>query len=146
MNPTHHHLLYVEDNHDDALLIQRVFKKMGNPCTVSWMEDGAAALAYLKGEGEFEDRQKHRFPTLALLDIKLPRYTGLEVLEWIRSQGQLSALPVIMFSSSRNLEDIRRAYDLGANAYLVKAVGYDELTETLKTLAGFWLGKNVLPL
>lgn len=146
MNAIVHHILHAEDNQDDALLIQMAFRKAGQACTISSVEDGAHAIAYLKGEGEYEDRQRHPLPTLALLDIKMPRYTGLEVLEWIRSQSRFTALPVIIFTSSKNLLDIRRAYELGVNAYLVKAVEYQELQSTVRTLAAFWLEKNVLPL
>lgn len=146
MNAIVHHILHAEDNQDDALLIQMGFRKAGQSCTISSVEDGARAISYLKGEGEYADRQLHPLPTLALLDIKMPRYTGLEVLEWVRSQGRFSALPVVIFTSSKNLADIRRAYELGVNAYLVKAVEYQELQDTIRALAAFWLGKNVLPL
>jgi DNA-binding response OmpR family regulator len=102
-------------------------------------------MAYLRGEGKFADRLAHPTPTLALLDIKIPMYSGLEVLEWIRTQGRMPALPVLMLTSSKNLADVRRAYELGVNAYLVKAVEYEELQETIRALAVFWLKKNVLP-
>lgn len=146
MNGIQHHILHAEDNADDALLIQIGFRKAGIPFTMSTLEDGALTIEYLKGEKEFADRQMHPLPTLALLDIKIPRYSGLEVLEWIRRQSKFSALPVVMLTSSRNLEDVRRAYELGVNAYLVKAVEYEELQDTIRSLAMFWLKKNVLPI
>ena len=146
MSGFHHHILHAEDNADDSLLIDRAFRKVGLPITRSVVEDGARAIAYLKGEGEFADRHAHPLPTLALLDIKMPRYSGLEVLEWIRSQHKFVALPVLMLTSSRNLDDVRRAYELGVNAYLTKAVEYDELQDTIRSLATFWLKKNILPL
>lgn len=146
MKRIHHHLLYAEDNPDDSLLVQRAFRKLGQPCSIIAVEDGASALAYLKGEGEFADRQTHPFPTLALLDVKMPRFSGLEVLEWIRQQPEFSSLPVVIFTSSRNVTDVRRAYDLGVNAYLVKSVEYKELQDTLHTFISFWLEKNVLPI
>jgi CheY-like chemotaxis protein len=140
------HILYADDNQDDTLLIQMAFKKSGQLCTLNSVPDGAAAMEYLKGEGAHADRQAHPFPTLVLLDIKMPRYTGLEVLEWVRSQPAFSALPVVMFTSSKNLEDVRRAYELGANAYLVKPVDYHEIQASLRALAAFWFEHNILPL
>ena len=145
MNGIQHHILHAEDNADDALLIQIGLKKAGIPFTITTLEDGACAIAYLKGEDQYADRQLHPLPTLAVLDIKIPRYSGLEVLEWIRTQTKFAALPVVMLTSSRNLADVRRAYELGVNAYLVKAVEYEELQETIRSLAIFWLRKNVLP-
>jgi CheY-like chemotaxis protein len=146
MSGIHHHILHAEDNPDDAILVQLVFRRLGHSATMSLVEDGARAIAYFKGEGEYGDRQNHPLPTLVLLDIKMPRYSGLEVLEWIRNQPRLSTVPIVIFTSSRNLDDIRRAYELGANAYLVKPVEYEELQDTIRTLAAFWLNKNVLPI
>jgi CheY-like chemotaxis protein len=145
MNGIQHHILHAEDDPNDVLLIQLAFRKLDLPCTVTSVEDGDQALAYLKGEGKYADREKYPLPTLALLDIKIPRYSGLEVLEWIRSQTRFTALPVLILTSSRNLPDIRRAYELGVNAYLVKPVEYHELEETLRATITFWLEKNVLP-
>ena len=145
MSTRKHHILHVEDNQDDALLIELAFRKLRQPSTMTCVEDGAAAIAYLKGEGKYADRQQYPMPTLALMDIKIPRFSGLEVLEWIRAQGSFKALPVVIFTSSRNLEDIRRAYDLGVNAYLVKSVELQELQDTLRAVVDFWLTKNVLP-
>jgi CheY-like chemotaxis protein len=146
MNGVHHHILHAEDNPDDVLLIQRAFKRLENPCPITSVEDGARAISYLKGEDEYHDRAKYPLPTLALLDIKMPRYSGLEVLEWIRSQPRYSGLPVVIFSSSRNIADIQRAYQLGVNAYLVKPVEYAELQETVKSIISFWVARNVLPI
>ena len=145
MNGIQHHILHAEDNPDDALLIQLAFRKAGIPFSMSTVEDGAEAISYLKGEGKYSDRHAHPLPTLVLLDIKIPRFSGLEVLEWIRTQGRFAPLPVLMLTSSRNLEDVRRTYELRVNAYLVKAVEYEELQDTIRTLAAFWLKKNVLP-
>jgi CheY-like chemotaxis protein len=146
MSGIQHHILHAEDNPDDALLIQIALKKSGVPFTITTLEDGAKVLEYLKGEKEFADRHRFPLPTLALLDIKIPRYSGLEVLEWLRSQGRFAALPIVMLTSSRNLADVRRAYELGVNAYVVKAVEYEELQDTIRTVAAFWLRKNVLPI
>ena len=145
MNGIQHHILHAEDNPDDALLIQIAFRKVGVQFTSTTVEDGARAISYLKGEGEYADRRLHPLPTVTLLDIKIPRFSGLEVLEYIRGQARFSSLPVIMLTSSKNLEDVRRAYELGVNAYLVKAVEYEELQGTIRSLATFWLKKNVLP-
>ena len=102
-------------------------------------------MAYLAGEGPFADRQRHPFPVLVLLDLKLPRRSGLEVLEWIRAQTGLKRLPVVVLTSSKEATDVNRAYDLGANSYLVKPVGFDSLLELVKSLEVYWLILNQKP-
>ncbi|HWO69130.1 MAG TPA: response regulator [Actinomycetota bacterium] len=138
-------VLLVEDNPDDVALIQRAFRKanIANPLRV--VTDGEEAVAYLAGRGEYADRARHPLPVLVLLDLKLPKRSGHEVLAWLRSQEGLRRLPVAVLTSSREAADVNRAYDLGANAYLQKPVGFEALHELVGTLNLFWLILNEKP-
>lgn len=138
-------VLLIEDNEDDVLFVQRAFRraKLSNPLSV--MEDGDAALAYLSGEGKYADRDRYPVPTLILLDIKLPRRNGLEVLEWLRAQPGLRRIPVVVLTSSRESADVDRAFDLGASGYLVKPVDFDGLLEMVQTIGVYWMVMSELP-
>ena len=137
-------VLWVEDDADDVLLIGRAIRKAGldRPALA---RDGQEAVAYLSGSGEYADRDAHPFPSLILLDLKLPRISGFEVLQWIRERPEVRRVPVVMFTSSQEKADIDRAYELGANAYLVKSVDHEHLVEALKRVRNFWLDLNVNP-
>jgi CheY-like chemotaxis protein len=132
-------ILLVEDNPDDVLLIRRAFKKAGLGHSLQVATHGEEAVDYLCGEGEFGDRDQHPFPALVLLDLQLPRRSGHEVLAWLRAQEELRRLPVVVLTSSREPRDINRAYDLGANSYLVKPVSFDALLEMVQVLERFWM-------
>lgn len=138
-------ILVVEDDANDVLLLRRAFAKTGIDSVVHTVADGDAAVAYLSGDGAYADRDAHPFPDIVLLDLKLPRRSGLEVLDWLRGQESLKRLPAIMLTSSRDHGDVNRAYDLGANSYLVKPVSFDELTELVKVVNGYWAGWNEAP-
>jgi len=138
-------ILVVEDDPNDVLLIQRAFDKARILNPLQTVGNGDDAVAYLAGEGSFADRQRHPFPVLVLLDLKLPRRSGLEVLEWIRGQVGLKRLPVVVLTSSKETTDVNQAYDLGANSYLVKPVGFDSLLELVKSLEVYWLILNQKP-
>lgn len=135
MNPSQT-ILLVEDDSNDVLLLQRAFRRAGLVHLLQVATDGDQAVAYLGGEGQFADRQKYPLPALILLDLKLPRRSGLEVLEWLRGQvNEIKTLPVIVLTSSRLSEDVDRAYGLGANSYMAKPSGnYDGLAEMVKNL------------
>jgi len=138
-------ILLAEDDPNDVLLIQRAFQRslVANPMQV--VRDGEEVLAYLKGEHPFSDRERHPLPVLMLMDLKMPRKTGLEVLEWVRQQPGLKRLPIIVLTSSNQSPDINRAYELGANSYLVKPAGFDSLLELVKNLDMYWLILNEKP-
>ncbi len=138
-------ILIVEDDPNDVLLIQRAFKKANILVPLQTVSHGDAAVAYLGGEGAYADREQYPEPILVLLDLKLPRRSGLEVLEWIRAQSRLRRLPVVVLTSSKETDDINTAYDLGANSYLVKPVGFDSLLELVKSLEMYWLTLNQQP-
>ena len=145
MNASHCTILLVEDNPDDVLLMQRAFKKanLANPPQV--VDNGEKAVAYLDGQNPYSDRSQHPVPVLVLLDLKLPRLSGLEVLEWVRTKEGLNRLPIVVLTSSSDSGDVNTAYDLGANSYLVKPVGFDALFDMVKVLQPYWLIMNEKP-
>lgn len=134
-------ILLVEDDPNDQLLIRRAFgkAKLMNPLSV--VGDGDEAVAYLSGMGGNAGP-----PALIMLDLKLPRRSGLEVLEWLRAQpAPLGRTPVVVLTSSRENHDVARAYELGANSYLVKPVDFDGLLEMIKTAGLYWTVLNEGP-
>ena len=145
MNAREGVILLAEDDPNDVLLIQRAFQRthVANPLQV--VRDGEEALAYLSGQGAFADRERHPLPVLMLMDLKMPRKSGLEVLEWVRQQPGLKRLPITVLTSSNQSPDINRAYELGANSYLVKPAGFDSLLELVKNLDMYWLILNEKP-
>lgn len=139
-------ILLVEDDENDILLIQRAFRKakLSNPLQV--VRDGEQAVAYLRGDSEFADRSRSPLPIVILLDLKLPRLGGHEVLGWLRAQESLKRIPVVVLTSSKESADVNRAYDLGANSYLVKPVEFDNLIEMVKNIDMYWFVMNQNPM
>src|SRR6185295_10702187 len=118
-------VLLVEDDLNDIFLVKRAFKlaRVKNPLQV--VTDGQEAVAYLKGDGKYADRDMYPLPKLMVMDIKMPRRSGFEVLDWVKhNSGILKRIPIVIVSSSEDPGDINRAYELGANAYMVKPVDY----------------------
>jgi len=138
-------ILLVEDNASDEKLTLLAFKNCGVTNEVFVVRDGAAALQYLFAEGEFAQRAGEPPPTVVLLDLKLPKMDGLEVLHRIRADTRTKLLPVIILTSSREEEDILRSYALGANAYVRKPVEFTEFIQAAKALGLFWLLLNESP-
>jgi CheY-like chemotaxis protein len=145
MSTTAIRVLLVEDDPNDVVLTRRAFRKAGLPEPIAVVENGERAVAYLGATGEFADRHAHPLPDLVLLDLKLPRMTGLEVLAWLREQPGLQRLPVIVLTSSREIADVNRAYELGANSYLSKPVTFDSLARIVSDLDRYWGELNVRP-
>ena len=135
-------VLYAEDEDNDVFLMQRAFAKAGVANPLQVVIDGAAAIRYLSGSDEFADRKRFPMPCLVLLDLNLPRRSGLEVLKWLREQGSFQKLPVVMLTSSSQDRDIGSAYVLGANGYLVKPPSSDKLMELVSTLRDVCLVPN----
>lgn len=135
-------ILLVEDNDDDVFLMKRALKgaRITNPLYV--VDDGQRAIDYLAGTGKFSDRQSHPFPAVIFLDLKLPMKSGLDVLEWIRSQPNFEDLIVLVLTSSSEPSDLKRAYSLGANSYLVKPPTADQLLDLAKAFKWYWLEFN----
>jgi CheY-like chemotaxis protein len=135
-------ILYAEDEEDDAIFMERAFKQAGISHRLIIVPDGQEAIDYCAGAGSYFDREEHPLPCIVLLDLNLPKKSGLEVLKFIRSTPPISTLPVIVITSSLQDADIHRAYLQGANAYLVKPSRPAELVTTVKTIKDFWLAQN----
>lgn len=127
-----HTILLVEDNPDDLLLIGNAFGKAAPDLALRKVVDGEDAVNYLSGQGAYFDRGEHPLPRLVLLDLRLPKRSGLEVLRWIRSREQLDETPVIILSSSQESSDISQAYALGANSYVHKSLDGQALQDIVK--------------
>jgi CheY-like chemotaxis protein len=138
-------ILYVEDEETDIMLLQHVFTRVGITNLLKTVKDGKEAKEYLAGNAPYGDRRQHPLPGLLLLDLNLPYWSGLEVLGWIRQQARLKWLPVVIFTSSRRPDDIVKAYEGGANGYLVKPNSLADLTTMVQSLRDFWLLQNQLP-
>ena len=136
-------LLLVEDTEDDAFFLRRALSKAGVEQTPVHLGDGHEALAYLAGEGAYADRAAHPLPAIIFLDLNLPYKTGLQVLEWIRQRPEFARIVVIMLTSSREESDVRQAYRLGANSYVVKPSSADQLVEIAKAFRLWWLEVNL---
>ena len=136
-------ILLVEDNPDDVLLVRRAVRKAALAVALQDVKDGDEAVAYLDGSGRFADRARHPLPALVLLDLKLPKRSGLSVLRWVRSQPGLDTTPVVVLTSSSEDEDIQKAYALGANSYLLKPVAFHGLVQLLGVLDLYWFRNNL---
>jgi len=132
-------ILVVEDDPDDRDLLARAFRKAGVAMPLRFAVDGDEAVAYLDAAvGDLSES----CPAVILLDLKLPRRSGFEVLEWVKGHPVLRRVPVIILTSSREDIDLRRAYDLGANSYLVKPARSEDLLRMVEQIHAYWLGLN----
>jgi CheY-like chemotaxis protein len=138
-------ILLVEDEEHDVLFMQLAMEDAGVESHLSVVRDGREAIAYLKGDGKFANRQEFPLPGLVLLDLRLPHVPGLDVLKWIRGQSGFAQLPVIVYSSSDQDSDVESAYSLGANAYLVKTSRPAERVEIVRRIKRYWLDMNGPP-
>jgi len=139
-------ILLIEDDPADARLIQRALGKVDIPEPVLRLTNGEDAISYLRGDHPYGNRNSYPFPTLVLLDIKLPKRNGFEVLEWIRNQRTTTRRTlVVMMTSSRHSVDVGRAYDLGVNSYLVKPESTEQLLNIAQLIKQYWLDCNEGP-
>lgn len=146
MKANHHKvILLVEDNPNDEELTIMAFEKNNITNEVIVARDGVQALDYLFCTGLYQDRDKISNPKLVLLDLKLPKVDGLEVLQKIRENEQTKHTPVVILTSSKEQKDILKAYNLGTNAYVRKPVDFNEFTNSIKQLGLFWLILNECP-
>lgn len=138
-------ILLVEDNASDIDLAKRALRKanINNPLVVA--EDGQEALDYLFGMGQYSDRDTAQMPGLILLDLKLPRLGGLELLERIRKDARTRRLLVVILTSSKEESDVATGYDFGVNSYIRKPVNFHDFTEVVKQLGSYWLVLNEPP-
>ena len=139
---THKTILLVEDNEDDEVLTLRAFKKnqIGNPLVVA--RDGVEALDYMFGTGAHAGRDASVQPQLVLLDLNLPRVSGLEVLARLRAEPRTRHVPVVVLTSSKEEEDIAQSYEAGANGYVRKPIDLTEFSDAIKAVGAFWLAVN----
>lgn len=138
-------ILLAEDEEDYMLLIRDAFRRAGirNPLYVVW--NGEEMIHYLKGQGKYADRAEYPLPDLLLLDLKMPRMNGFEVLEWVRNQPSLAHLRILVLTSSDEKRDVDKAYQLGANSFMVKPIEFEELTELSRFIKNFWLDASRSP-
>ena len=138
-------ILLIEDNPDDVELVTHAFRKAEIPNPLIVVDDGDKAIDYLKSRAAYSDRAKYPLPGLILLDLKLPRRSGFEVLEAIRANEETRRTPVVVLTSSNQETDIERAYDVGANSYLVKPGDLSALVELVKSVDAYWITLNMKP-
>ena len=135
-------ILLVEDNPDDAALALRALRKINIVHHVVHVEDGEAALDFLLCRGKYANRQPGNYPKVILLDLKLPKIDGLEVLQQLKADTQTRMIPVVMLTSSREDRDLDKSYQLGANSYVVKPVDFHQFAEAIRQLGFYWLLVN----
>ncbi|HEC05647.1 MAG TPA: response regulator [Thiolapillus brandeum] len=138
-------LLLVEDNPDDEALTLRALHKHNIANKIIVARDGQEALDYLFGKGDFADRDTAQLPQVILLDLKLPKVDGLEVLQQLRSNPQTRAVPVVILTSSNEEQDLIRSYELGANSYVRKPVDFEQFIEAARQLGLYWMVLNEVP-
>lgn len=132
-------VLLVEDDLNDIFLVKRAFRTARIPNPLQVVTDGEEAISYLQGVGKYADRAAHPLPKLIVMDIKMPRRTGFEVLEWVKRDGRpLRRIPIVIVSSSSQVSDINRAYELGANAYMIKPMDYRAVEHLFESITNYW--------
>ena len=142
MNGPGIHVLHVEDDSNDVLLFQHACQKAGVPLALQNVTDGDEAIAYLAGQAKFGDRTLHPLPNLVVLDLKMPRVSGFDVLLWMRQAERFRSIPVVVLTSSNHAADVERAYQAGANSYLVKPVDFNGLVDLARGIHGYWVTLN----
>jgi CheY-like chemotaxis protein len=138
-------ILLVEDRDDDVFLVKRALAQANvrNPFFI--VRDGEEAVEYLEGLGKYRHREEYPLPDIILLDLKMPKMDGFEVLRYVRSKPEFKALRIIALTSSEDLQDVNQAYELGANSFLVKPLEFENYAAMLRTLASFWLHHSRAP-
>jgi CheY-like chemotaxis protein len=132
-------VLHVDDDPNDTALLEAARRKAEVDFRLENVSDGDQAMAYLNGAGHYANRTRHPRPALILLDLKMPRATGFEILRWIRNHPDSKELPVVVLSGSELQEDIRQAYSMGADSYLVKPLGFEALVQLVRNITSVWL-------
>ena len=135
-------LLVVEDNAHDVFLLKRAFIKAGINVPMHIVNDGQEAVDYLIGQEPYANRKEYPLPTLLLLDLKMPRLSGFDVIRWVREHKGLRRLPILVLSSSGLGKDVNRAYDLGANSYLLKPSRFEDLEVLAEDVERYWCQRN----
>lgn len=135
-------LLHADDDLGDRELVHHAFESIAVRLNLQWVEDGQAAIDYLLGSGPFGDRNLFPLPSLMLLDLKMPRKNGFEVLAWLRQQNDWKWLPVVIFTGSNSEKDTRRCFEMGANSLIVKPTAYRDLVQCVRDLHHYWFVRN----
>jgi two-component system response regulator len=135
-------IILVEDNPDDAALAIRALKKQNLANNIIHLEDGSEALDFIYGTGIYTGRDLQNMPKMILLDLKMPKVNGMEVLEKVKSDARTKMIPVVILTSSAEDPDIKKCYELGANSYIVKPVGFDNFAKTVNDLGMYWMILN----
>jgi CheY-like chemotaxis protein len=138
-------VLIAEDNENDIVMLQRAFRQASITAPIQYVSNGEQAIAYLKGDGRFSRRDEFPLPDLLLLDLKMPRKSGFDVLEWLRTQPSMSHLRVVVLTTSEELRDVNRAYALGAASFLTKPVDFVEFKDTIQAMYNYWAAFNRKP-
>jgi CheY-like chemotaxis protein len=131
-------ILLAEDNADDVFLMRRALRKAGITAQLHVAQNGEEAIDYLAGNGVYADRTQYPKPSIVILDIKMPKKTGLEVLEWLRKNSHVQVIPTVVMSASEIADDIQASYVLGANTFFMKPSSFDELVKLLTTFETYW--------
>ncbi len=132
-------ILAIDDSPDDQELMTRAFRLNGVTCPIEWVSGGDEAIAYLKGEGEFSDRARFPYPLFIMTDLKMSNGDGYSVLQHLKSTPDLAIIPTVVFSTSKDLDDIKRSYMLGAGSYIVKPGDFTEMRQCLQTFYAYWM-------
>jgi CheY-like chemotaxis protein len=138
-------ILLADDDANDIALFERAFKQADIKNPLQIVRDGEEAIAYLAGEGKFADRTQFPLPTLLLLDLKMPRKNGFEVLRWVRQHTTLKALRVLVLTVSSDIRDVNMAYELGANSFIVKSLDIQTFLELVSQIKHCWLSMSLAP-
>jgi len=138
-------ILLAEDDPSDVLLIQRSFRKAGLREVLKLVHDGEQAIQYLGGRGVYSNRERFPLPFMLLLDLKMPGADGFDVLEWVRAQREFNRLLIVVLTSSNLQSDVDKAYELGANSYLVKPVEFTDMVNLIKRFEAYWTEMNRIP-
>jgi len=145
MNEEYVEILLAEDNVEDAEMTMRALRRNNLANKLRWVKDGAEALDYLFSTGPFADRDAARPPKLVLLDIKMPKVDGIEVLRRLKENSATRAIPVVVMTSSNEERDVVESYRLGVNSYIVKPVQFDAFIETVAKIGLYWVVTNRVP-
>src|SRR5918992_3389842 len=138
-------ILIAEDSPDDVLMLQRAFRDAVIETPLHFVANGEEAIAYLKGDGKFANRAEYPVPDLLLLDLKMPRTNGFEVLEWLQQEPSLAPLRTVVLTTSDDIWDVNRAYTLGANSFLVKPLDFTDFKNTIQSIYNYWLSLDRSP-
>jgi CheY-like chemotaxis protein len=139
MKKLHPTIIVVDDSPDDQFLIKNAFKKIGVTDPIHLLNDGLEAIDYMMGEGKYANREKFAYPTFILTDLKMPRKDGFAVLEFLKGNPEWAVIPTIVFSASVDLDDIKKAYMLGASSYHVKPRTHGALMHQMLVLHAYWM-------